>query len=406
MQADRAIYMDHHATTPVDARVLEAMLPYFRERFGNASSRSHRFGLEARDAAELARRQVAELLGASSDEIVFTSGATESDNLAIKGAAHALRERGDHLITVQTEHPAVLDSCARLETEGFRVTRLPVDAEGRLDPSALEAAITGSTILASVMLANNELGTMQDIAAIGAITRREGVLLHCDAAQGIGRVPFDVEAMNVDLASLSGHKMHGPKGVGALYLRRHGARRVRLIAEMDGGGQERGMRSGTLNVPGIVGLGAAASLLTLEGGEEASRVRALRDRLEARLVNALEEIQINGAADPWRLPGSLNVSFRYVDAASLLVRLSKIVAISSGSACASARTKPSYVLRAIGLSAEDAASSIRFGLGRENTAQEVERVAEATIEAVLALRSTSERWRRHREGGEPEDPGW
>jgi cysteine desulfurase len=389
----KPIYMDHHATTPVDPRVLEAMLPFFSERFGNAASRSHAFGWDAEEAVERAREQVARLIGARvpQKEIVFTSGATESDNLAVKGAARFHRDRGDHVVTVRTEHKAVLDSCRRLEREGFRVTALGVAADGRVDPEAVRAALDDRTVLVSVMLANNEVGTVQPIEEIGRITRERGVLFHCDAVQGVGRVPFDVERMNVDLASLSAHKMYGPKGTGALYVRRSGPVRARLLAEMDGGSHERGLRSGTLNVPGIVGLGRAAELMAEEGTAEAERQRALRDRLREAITSRLEEVSVNGSM-VHRLPNNLNLSFGYVEGEALILAFQKRVAVSSGSACTSASVEPSYVLRAMGVSEELADASIRFGLGRSNTVEEVERVADFVVREVTRLREGSPLW--------------
>jgi cysteine desulfurase len=394
--------MDCHATTPVDPRVMQAMLPYFTEAYGNAASRSHGFGWEAEEAVERAREQVGGLIGAKdpSKEVVFTSGATEGDNLAIKGAARWLREREgkDHVVTCVTEHRAVLDSCKRLERDGFRVTYLPVDGQGRLDPSAVAAAIDDRTAMVSLLLANNEVGTVHDVAAIGRITRERGVWLHCDATQGVGRTDFHVDRMHVDLASLSAHKMYGPKGVGALYVRRTGPARVRLVAEMDGGGHERGMRSGTLNVTGIVGLGEAAAILAREGREESERIRALRERLRAGIEAKVEEVYLNGAADPWRHPGNLNLSFGFVEGEALLLALQKHVAVSSGAACSSASTEPSYVLRAMGRDRDLAEASIRFGLGRFTTEAEVDAVARAVAREVKALRDKSDLWRLHQEG--------
>jgi len=374
------IYMDHHATTPVDARVLELMWPYFRERFGNAAS-VHARGRDAKSAVAQARAEVADLLGADPAEVVFTSGATESDNLALKGVMHALSGEKDHLITVTTEHKAVLDSARRLEHEGFRVTYLPVDAEGRVDPDDVAAAIEAKTALVSIMLVNNESGTLQDLEAIGRVTRERDVWLHTDATQGLGRVPFELDAMNVDLASFTAHKIHGPKGVGALYVRRRD-RRAPVVAEMDGGGHERGMRSGTLNVPGIVGLGAACALLAQEGEAEREQLASLRDALRERIERADVGAVLNGAEPPWRHPGNLNLSFEGAGGATLLQKLAPVVSVSSGAACTSATTEPSYVLRAMGLSKERAGNSLRFGLGRDNTLDEVERVA-AAVRAAL-----------------------
>ncbi len=380
------IYMDCHATTPVDPRVLEAMLPYFRERFGNAASRNHSFGWQAEEAVEAARKQVAALIGATAREIIFTSGATESDNLAIKGAARMYREKGDHIITVVTEHKAVLDTCKHLQKEGFQVTYLPVGRDGLVDLDQLRDAITPKTTLISVMAANNEIGVVQPIAEIGRIARERGVLFHTDAVQAAGKIPFDVEAMNVDMASLSAHKMYGPKGVGALYVRRKNPR-VLLEPIIDGGGHERGMRSGTLNVPGIVGMGKASEIAAAEMAEESVRVAGLRDRLLAGLRGGLDEIYVNGSMEH-RLPGNLNVSFAYVEGESLLMGISD-VAVSSGSACTSATLEPSYVLRALGVGDELAHSSIRFGLGRFNTEEEVDYVAGKMVQVVTRLREMS-----------------
>lgn len=380
------IYMDCHATTPVDPRVLEAMLPYFRERFGNAASRNHSFGWQAEEAVEAARKQVAGLIGATAREIIITSGATESDNLAIKGAARMYREKGDHIVTVVTEHKAVLDTCKHLQKEGFQVTYLPVNRDGLVDLDHLRDAITPKTILVSVMAANNEIGVVQPIAEIGRMTRERGVLFHTDAVQAAGKVPFDVESMNVDLASLSAHKMYGPKGVGALYVRRRNPR-VLLEPIIDGGGHERGMRSGTLNVPGIVGMGEASAIAKAELAQEGPRVAAMRDRLLAGLRGGLAEIYVNGSMEH-RLPGNLNVSFAYVEGESLLMGISD-VAVSSGSACTSATLEPSYVLKALGVGDELAHSSIRFGLGRFNTDEEVDHVAGKMVQVVTRLREMS-----------------
>ena len=387
------IYMDHHATTPVDPRVLEAMLPYFTEHFGNAASRAHAFGHRAADAVDEAREQVAALVGARARELIFTSGATESDNLALKGVMAANRDRGDHLIVAATEHKAVLDSATHLECQGFRVTRLPVDGHGFVDPEAVAAAMEPGTVLVSVMLCNNEVGTVQDIPAIAARVRSGGAYLHCDASQGLGYVRFDVE--HVDLASFNAHKLYGPKGVGALYVRR--SPRVRLVAEADGGGQEYGLRAGTPNVPGIVGFGAAAAIQRDEGAAEAERLRGLRDDLFARL-SALEAVHLNGPPlDGARHPGNLNVSFEGVDGEGLLLALAKVVAVSSGAACTSASTEPSYVLRAMGLDADRASASIRFGLGRGTNREAVDRVAEHVVGTVSRLRESSPLWRQRGE---------
>ena len=382
------IYLDHQATTPLDERVLAAMLPYFGEKFGNAASRSHGFGRQAEQAVERARAQVAALCGARrSSEIVFTSGATESDNLALKGVARAARERSetrDHLVTTAIEHRAVLAPLERLARESFSVTVVPVGADGLVDPEAIGAALTDRTLCVSVMLANNEVGTVQPIERIGALCAARGVLLHCDAAQGLGHVPFDVERMQVALCSLSAHKLYGPKGVGALYVR--SARpHVRLLPELEGGGQERGLRSGTANVPGIVGFGAACELMQVEGRAEAERIGALRDRLVARLSAELAGVTLLGARAP-RLCGNAMLAFAGVQADALLVRLDA-VALSSGSACSSASPGPSHVLRAMGLGEEVARSAVRFGLGRHTTESEIDVVVEEVVRQVRELRA-------------------
>ena len=390
------IFMDYHSTTPVDPRVLEEMLPYFTTKFGNAASRSHIFGWTAEEAVDHARERIAKLIGAQSEkEIVFTSGATESDNLALKGVAEFYKEKGNHIITTVIEHKGILDTCKRLEKEGFTVTYLGVGKDGLVSPDDVKNAITDKTILASVMLANNEVGTVQPIAEIGKITRARGVLLHTDAVQGIGKTPFDVEKMNVDLASMTAHKMYGPKGVGALYVRRSKPR-VRLVAQMDGGGHERGMRSGTLNVPGIVGFGRAAEIMRLEGNEECARLLGLRERLRNKIQASLDEVHLNGSLEH-RLPGNLNLSFAFVEGEGLMMSI-KDVAVSSGSACRSASLQPSYLLRAMGLGDELAHSSIRFGLGRFNTEEEVDFVADLMIRKVNKLRELSPLYEMHKEG--------
>jgi cysteine desulfurase len=391
------IYMDNHATTPVDPRVLDVMLPYFTDRFGNAASRNHAFGWQAEEAVEVARKQVAGLIGATAKEIVFTSGATESDNLAIKGAALMYREKGKHIVTVVTEHKAVLDTCKHLEQDGFDVTYLPVGRDGLIDLDLLRAAITDRTILVSIMAANNEVGVLQPIDEIGRITRERGVLFHTDAVQAAGKVPFDVNASNVDMASLSAHKIYGPKGVGALYVRRRNPR-VLLTPIIDGGGHERGMRSGTLNVPGIVGFGKASAICREELATESARLTALRDRLNDGLHRNLDEIFVNGSLEH-RLPGNLNVSFAYVEGESLLMGINDI-AVSSGSACTSATLEPSYVLKALGTSDELAHSSIRFGLGRFNTEEEVDFVVEKLSAVVKRLREMSPLYEFAREKGD------
>ena len=390
------IYMDYHATTPVDPRVVEAMLPYFNARFGNAASRSHVFGWTAEEAVSRSREILAKLVGASNPkEIVFTSGATESNNLAVKGVAELYREKGNHIVTTVIEHKAVLDTCKRLEKQGYEVTYLPVGKDGLVNPDDVAKAITDKTILVSVMLANNEVGTVQPLAEIGKITRSRGVLLHSDAVQGVGKVPFDVEAMHVDLASITAHKMYGPKGVGALYVRRSKPR-VRVVAQMDGGGHEYGMRSGTLNVPGIVGFARAAEIMLEEGPAENARILALREKLRRRITGELEEVFLNGSLEH-RLPGNLNVSFAFVEGEALIMAI-KDVAVSSGSACTSASLEPSYVLHAMGIGDDLAHSSIRFGLGRFTTEEEVDFVADLVIRKVNKLREMSPLYEMHKEG--------
>ncbi len=386
------IYMDYHATTPTDPRVVETMLPYFTEHFGNAASRNHPFGWEAEEAVEKARKQVADLIGANAKEIVFTSGATESNNLAIKGVAEMYREKGNHIITAVTEHKAVIDTCKRLEKEGYRVTYLPVQKDGLVNLDELKAAITDKTILISIMTANNEIGVIQPIAQIGAIAKEKGILFHTDAVQAAGKIPFNVNELK---ASLSAHKMYGPKGVGALYVRRRNPR-VLLSAQIDGGGHERGMRSGTLNVPGIVGFGKAAELAKQEMARDAERLSALRDRLNQKLHEGLDEIFINGSVEH-RLPHSLNISFAYVEGESLLMGIND-VAVSSGSACTSASLEPSYVLKALGAGDDLAHSSIRFGLGRWSTEEEVDYVANKLITVVTRLREMSPLYELAKEG--------
>jgi cysteine desulfurase len=383
----RRIYLDHHSTTPVDPRVLEAMLPWFGEKFGNAASRTHAFGWEAEEAVEKARGEVAALVGAAAKEIVWTSGATESDNLAIKGVLHFQRARGNHVVTVATEHKAVLDSCKALARDGLAdVTILKPDSKGFVSADRVSAALTDKTVLVSVMHANNEIGVVQPLADIGRACRERGVLFHTDAAQSAGRIAIDVDAMSIDLLSLSAHKCYGPKGIGALYVRSKNPR-VRLTAQMDGGGHERGMRSGTLNVPGIVGMGAACRIARAEMPEEAARLLALRERLREKLFSGLDQLTVNGDLEQ-RLPGSLNVSFAHVEGESLMMGLREI-AVSSGSACSSATLEASYVLRAIGVGDELAHSSIRFGLGRFNTEEEIDYAAARVIAEVGRLRSLS-----------------
>ena len=382
----RRIYLDNHATTPLDPRVLEAMLPWFGPKFGNAASRGHSFGWEAEQGVEQARRQVADLAGAAPREIVFTSGATESDNLAVKGVMEAARTRPGHLVTMTTEHKAVLDPARRMEQAGCRVTRLAPRPDGLVDLDRLRDALAPDTVLVSIMYANNEIGVVQPVAEIGAICREKGVLFHCDGVQAFGKVPVNVERDAIDLLSLSAHKLYGPKGVGALYVRRRHPR-VRLAPQMDGGGHESGMRSGPLNVPGIVGFGEACAICAREMEAGAARVAALRDRLKARLEASLEGVRVNGSMER-RLAGNLNMSFRGVDGEALLLALPEI-ALSTGSACTSATVEPSYVLRALGVEESLAHASLRFGLGRFNTADEIEYAADRVIEAVNKLRALS-----------------
>jgi cysteine desulfurase len=389
------IYMDYHATTPVDPRVLEAMLPYFTEHFGNSASRNHMFGWAAEEAVETARRQVGDLIGANAKEIIFTSGATESNNLAIKGAAEMYREKGNHVITAVTEHKAVIDTCKKLEKQGGRVTYLPVQKNGRIDLDDLRAAITDKTILITIMTANNEIGVLQPIAEIGAIAKEKGILFHTDAVQAVGKVPFNVNDAKADLVSMSAHKMYGPKGVGALFVRRRNPR-VLLAEQISGGGHERGMRSGTLNVPGIVGLGRAAEIAKAEMATEGERLRKLRDRLNEKLHAQLDELYINGSMEH-RLPHNLNVSFAYVEGESLLMGIND-VAVSSGSACTSASLEPSYVLKALGAGDDLAHSSIRFGLGRWTTDEEVDYVVDKLTTVVRRLREMSPLYEMVKEG--------
>jgi cysteine desulfurase len=397
------VYMDNHATTPVDPRVLEEMLPYFQDRFGNAASRNHQFGWTAEEAVDRARRQVAALINANPKEIVFTSGATESDNLALKGVAEMYAQKGDHIITCVTEHKAIIDSAKHLEKNGIRVTFLPVDKLGMIDLDELEAAITDKTILISIMMANNEVGVLQDVKEIGRIAREKGVLFHTDAVQAVGKVPFDVQEMNVDIASISAHKMYGPKGVGAIYVRRRKPR-VLLSPLIDGGGHERGMRSGTLNVPGIVGFGKAAELAAEELEEEMARIFQLRERLRTTFEENLDEVFINGDLER-RVPGNLNMSFAYVEGESLLMGIDNI-AVSSGSACTSASLEPSYVLKALGVGEDLAHTSIRFGIGRFNTEEEVDYVAERVTETVRRLRDLSPLYEMAKEGIDLKTVNW
>jgi cysteine desulfurase len=389
------IYMDNHATTRVDPRVFEAMTPYFTDVFGNAASRNHSFGWEAEAAVDKARRQVADLIGATEKEIVFTSGATESNNLALKGIAEMYAERGNHVITQVTEHKAVLDTCKRLEKDGVRVTYLPVGKDGLIDLDQLRDAITPKTILISIMYANNEIGVVQQVKEIAKVAKEKGVLFHSDAVQAVGKIPVNVIGDGIDVMSLSAHKLYGPKGVGALYVRRRNPR-VQVTAQMDGGGHERGMRSGTLNVPGIVGLGAACEIAKREMAEESKRLRFLRDKLKDNLFGDLDEVYINGSMEH-RLPHNLNISFAYVEGESLLMGINDI-AVSSGSACTSATLEPSYVLKALGAGDDLAHSSIRFGIGRFNTEEEIDYVSGKVTEVVRKLRELSPLYELAKEG--------
>jgi cysteine desulfurase len=404
MSIELPIFMDYHSTTPVDPRVLEAMIPYFTQKFGNAASRSHAFGWVAEEAVDIARETIAKLIGASSEkEIVFTSGASESNNLALKGVAEFYKDKGNHIITSVIEHKSIWDTCKRLEKEGCEVTYLPVGKDGRVDPADVEKAITSKTILVSIMLANNEIGTVQPLEEIGKITRKHGVLFHTDAVQGAGKIDFDVQKMNVDLCSITAHKIYGPKGVGALYVRRSKPR-VRLVAQMDGGGHERGNRSGTLNVPAIVGFGKAAEICMKERFEEAARLTKLRERLQSKIQAGLDEVYLNGSLEH-RLPGNLNLSFAFIEGEGMMMAI-KDVAVSSGSACTSASLEPSYVLRALGVGDELAHSSIRFGLGRFTTEEEVDFVANLVIEKSTALRNMSPLYEMHKEGIDLKSVQW
>ena len=397
------IYMDHHATTPVDPRIVETMLPYFNEKFGNAASRNHAFGWTAEEAVENARGQIARLINASPKEIIFTSGATESNNLAIKGVAEMYREKGNHIITQVIEHKAVLDTCKRLEKYGYEVTYLPVEKDGRINLDDLRRAITPKTILISIMYANNEIGVLQPMEEIGKIAKEKSVFFHVDGVQAVGKVPVDVQRDNIDLLSLSGHKIYGPKGVGALYVRRRNPR-VQLSAIIDGGGHERGMRSGTLNVPGIVGLGRACEICQNEMPAESERLRRLRERLKDGIFSKLDEVYINGSMTH-RLPHNLNISFAFVEGESLLMGIND-VAVSSGSACTSATLEPSYVLKALGVGEDLAHTSIRFGLGRFNTEEEVDYVTERVVETVNRLRELSPLYEMAKEGVDLSKMNW
>jgi cysteine desulfurase len=397
------IYMDYHATTPVDPRVVETMLPYFHEKFGNAASRNHSFGWAAEEAVENARAQIARLIGATPKEIIFTSGATESNNLALKGAAEMYREKGNHIITQVTEHKAILDTCKRLEKYGYEVTYLPVAKDGRIDLDDLRRAITAKTILITIMYANNEIGVIQPIQEIGKIAKEKGILFHSDGVQAAGKIPVDVQKDNLDMLSLTAHKLYGPKGCGALYVRRRNPR-VQLSAQIDGGGHERGMRSGTLNVPGIVGFGKAAELCQNEMADEGRRLSGLRDRLKDTVFAKLDEVYINGSMTH-RLPHNINISFAFVEGESLLMGIND-VAVSSGSACTSATLEPSYVLKALGVGEDLAHTSIRFGLGRFNTQEEVDYVTNRVIEVVQRLRELSPLYEMAKEGIDISKMNW
>jgi cysteine desulfurase len=396
------IYLDNNATTPMDPRVLEAMIPYFTEKFGNAASRNHPFGWVAEEAVDYAREQISKLIGCTEKEIIFTSGATESNNLAIKGVFEMYQSKGNHIITLTTEHKAILDTCHHLEKQGAEITYLDVQADGMVDLAKLEAAITPKTILISIMYGNNEIGVVQHIKKISEIARKHGVLLHTDATQAVGKIPVNVETDGIDLMSFSGHKMYGPKGVGVLYVRRKNPR-VKVTAQMDGGGHERGMRSGTLNVPGIVGLGKAAEIALLDMEKDAIRLSALRDKLENAL-SALEESYVNGNKES-RLPHTTNISFKYVEGEGLMMAM-KDLAVSSGSACTSASLEPSYVLKNLGLNDDLAHSSIRFGLGRFTTDEEVDYAIEVTKTAVTKLREMSPLWEMFKEGIDLDSVEW
>ena len=398
------IFLDNHSTTPMDPRVLDTMLPYFMEKFGNAASRNHAFGWAAEEAVENARKQIAKLIKADPKEIVFTSGATESDNLAVKGVVEMYKEKGNHIITASTEHRAVIDTAKALEAKGkATATYLPVDKFGMVNPEDVRNAITDKTVLISVMLANNEIGTVNPVKEIGKIAKEKGILFHCDATQGVGKIPVDVQDMGIDLMSFSAHKIYGPKGVGALYVRKKNPR-VRIAAQMDGGGHERGMRSGTLPVPLIVGFGKACELCEQEMATESVRLAAMRDRLQAGIMKEIDEAYLNGHPTQ-RLPHNLNISFAYVEGESLLMGM-KDIALSSGSACTSATLEPSYVLRALGVGVELAHSSIRFGLGRFNTDEEIDYTIKQVIETVNKLREMSPLYELAKEGVDLKSVQW
>ena len=398
----RPIYLDYQATTPCDPRVVDKMVPWFTEKFGNPHSRNHAFGWEAEEAVELAREQVGAIIGADAKEIIFTSGATESNNLALKGVAHFYKDKRDHVVTVVTEHKCVLDTCRHLEQEGFSVTYLPVRPNGLIDLAELEAAVTDRTAVVSVMAVNNEIGVIQPLAEIGALCRRKGAFFHTDCAQAVGKMPLDVNAMNIDLMSISGHKIYGPKGIGALYVRRRP--RVRLVPLINGGGQERGMRSGTLATPLCVGIGEACAIAKAEMETEAERLRGLRDRLLAGVQARLPEVYVNGDMEN-RVAGNLNLSFAFVEGEGLMMGV-KDLAVSSGSACTSASLEPSYVLRALGLEAEMAHTSLRFGLGRFTTEADIDYAINHIAEAVNHLRSMSPLWEMHQDGVDIKSIQW
>lgn len=398
------IYLDNNATTPTDPRVVEAMLPYFTNMFGNASSRNHPFGWEAEEGVDYAREQVAKLIGANEKEIIFTSGATESDNLAIKGVFEMYARKGNHIITLTTEHKAVLDACKRVEKKGGEVTYLEVERDGLVDLAKLEAAMTDKTILVSIMMANNEIGVIQPMKEIGALCAKKGILLMSDITQAAGKIPVDVKDLGIHLAAFTGHKMYGPKGVGALFVNRKGPR-VKVTAQMDGGGHERGMRSGTLNVPGIVGFGKAAELCLAEMEADTKRLSALRDRLQAGLMAKLEEVVINGNEEH-RMPHVTNMSFKHVEGEGLMMTFNQNIALSSGSACTSASLEPSYVLKALGLGDDLAHSSLRFSLGRFTTEEEVDETIESIAGGVDHMRSLSPIWEMYKEGIDLESIEW
>ena len=403
MQLERPIYLDHNATTPLDERVLAAMMPYLTDQFGNAASVTHSYGTDAREGVEQARSQIAELLGAEPKSIVWTSGATESDNLAIKGVAEMYRDKGNHVITCKTEHKAVLDTCKYLAERGYEVTFLDPDEFGRVSADQVAEAITDQTILITLMAANNEIGTLHPIAEIGRVAKDRGVIFHSDATQAVGKIPVDVEAAGIDLLSVSAHKFYGPKGVGCLYVRRRSPR-VRLALQMHGGGHEGGMRSGTLNVPGVVGLGVAAEICRTEMAEEAPRVQALRDRLHEAVNAQLKYVTLNGHPAE-RLPNTVNLSFGYVEGESLMMKMPD-VAVSAASACTSESLEPSFVLRAIGLPDELAHGSIRFSLGRSTTAEQIDHVVGRVVQAVNELRELSPLYEMVEEGIDLKDVDW